>query len=310
MTQAASTSASIGTASSRRMGVVAALLTVAMWTTWITGSRFAMQGAQPLSPVLLAMIRFGTAALVLSPWWWRFRIVPHGAPKLALLGLLFAGLPYQFLVLWGLHHAPAAEAGPLLTGTLPLFIALLSLPILGERIGGLRAVGIALITLGALAITGTGLMDLGGGNWRGHLLILGGAFSWSVYTVAFRRSGLNGVEAAAFVGIWSVLLLLPFGFTEIAAGLRETPAPVLLRQVLVQGVMAGVIALITFTTAVRHLGAARTSAITALTPATVVLVAILLLGEVPGWAELAGCALIAAGVLIASGAVRLRRPRA
>ncbi|MFC7551632.1 EamA family transporter [Pseudoroseomonas wenyumeiae] len=66
--------------------------------------------------------------------------------------------------------------------------------------------------------------------------------------------------------------------------------------------MAGVVALITFTTAVRHLGAARTSAITALTPATVVAVAVLLLGEVPGWPELLGCVLIIAGVVAASGA--------
>jgi drug/metabolite transporter (DMT)-like permease len=289
-----------------RTGLAAALLTVAMWTTWITGTRFAMGGAQPLSPALLALVRFGTAALLLAPWWWRIRLVPRRAPRLALLGLLLAGLPYQFCVLYGLHFAPAAEAGPLLTGTLPMFIALLSALVLGERIGGIRAAGILLITAGVVAITGPGLLDLAGGGWRGHLLILCAALSWSAYTVCFRRSGLTSTEAAAFVGLWSVVVLLPFAAGEISLAFRATPTPVLLQQVLVQGVMAGVVALITFTTAVRHLGAARSSAITALTPATVVAVAVLLLGEVPGWPELLGCVLIIAGVVAASGALKAR----
>ncbi|MBC9176967.1 DMT family transporter [Pseudoroseomonas ludipueritiae] len=307
MTKATPASGGDGFVPSFRAGLAAALLTVAMWTTWIIGSRFAMAGAQPLSPALLALVRFGTAALLLAPWWWRIRLVPRRAPKLALLGLLFAGLPYQFLVLYGLHFAPAAEAGPLLTGTLPMFIALLSALVFRERIGGIRAAGVVLITAGVLAITGSGLLDLAGGGWRGHLLILCAALSWSVYTVFFRRSGLTGTEAAAFVGFWSVVLLLPLAAGEIRAAYQATPTPVLLRQVLVQGVMAGVVALITFTTAVRHLGAARTSAITALTPAAVVAVAVLLLGEVPGWPELLGCALIIAGVVAASGALAPRR---
>ncbi len=291
---------------SLKLGLVGALLTVAMWTTWIIGSRFAMQGGQPLSTSMLAFVRFGTATLLLAPWWWKFRIIPRGVPKLALVGLLLAGLPYQFLVLWGLHFAPVAEAGPLLAGTLPLFIGILSVVLTGDRLNGVRVVGILLITLGATAITGTGLANLASGHWQGHLLILGAAFSWSVYTVAFRYSGLTGVQAAAFVGFWSVVILVPFAASDIITGLRETPVPMLVRQVLVQGVMAGVVALITYTTAVRHLGAARTSAITALTPVISIFVAVQLLGEWPSYFEWAGCLLIVSGVVAASGALTPR----
>jgi drug/metabolite transporter (DMT)-like permease len=292
--------------SSLRIGVLAALLTVVMWTTWTVGSRFAMQGAQPLSPALLAVIRFGTSALLLAPWWWRSGLIPRGVPKLALLGLMIGGLPYQFLVLWGLRYAPASEAGPLLAGTLPLFIGLLSLLMQGEKLSGARIAGILLITLGALAITGTGLLRFADGHWRGHLLVLAAAFSWSLYTVAFRRSGLSGVQAAAFVGLWSVLLLAPFALVPALEGMAQMPVAVLLKHVLIQGIMAGVVALITFTTAVRYLGASRTSAITALTPVAVTLVAMLLLGEAPGLPELTGCLLITSGVVLASGVLRRR----
>ena len=36
------------------------------------------------------------------------------------------------------------------------------------------------------------------------------AFAWSLYTFAFRYSRLSGIEAAAFVGVWSLVVLLPF----------------------------------------------------------------------------------------------------
>ncbi|RVT99119.1 DMT family transporter [Rhodovarius crocodyli] len=289
----------------QRIGWVAALVTVAVWTTWITTSRMAMQGAQPLDGALLAFLRFGTAGVLLAPFWWRFRIIPKQSPKLALLGLLCAGLPYQLLVLEGLHHAPAAEAGPLLTGSLPLFIALLSATVLGEKLGRGRIAGVAFITVGVAFIMGHGLMNLEGGSWRGHLLVLGGALAWSIYTVAFRYSRLSGVEAAAFVSFWSVVLLVPVAGWRVLEGLQTTAPSLLLRHVLIQGVMAGVLALLIFTLALRHIGAARTTAVTALTPVTVTLVAVMLLGEVPSTLELLGCALVVFGVLVTSGVLRL-----
>ncbi|WP_035716008.1 DMT family transporter [Azorhizobium doebereinerae] len=291
---------------SLRLGLIGAVLTVLIWTTWIVSTRFAMQGRQPLAPALLAFIRFGTATIILAPAWWRFRLIPRKAPPLALLGLMAAGLPYQFLVLWGLHYAPAGEAGPLLAGTLPLFIALLSAVALGERITAPRVAGVALITVGVIAITGRGLFDMGAGTWRGHLAILAGSLAWSVYTVAFRYSRLTGLEAAAFVGLWSVIVLVPFGAGEIWAAAQATPGMVLAQQFVTQGVLAGVVALLTYTTAVRNLGAARATALTALTPPAALLTAVFLLGERPDLTQLAGCALIVAGVVAASGVLGAR----
>ncbi|MBE7375695.1 hypothetical protein [Pseudomonas lopnurensis] len=50
-------------------------------------------GSQYLDPALLAFIRFGTASLVLAPWWWRRRRIPREVSPWVLLGLLCAGLP-------------------------------------------------------------------------------------------------------------------------------------------------------------------------------------------------------------------------
>ncbi len=294
-------------APSFRLGLLGALVTVAIWTTWITTTRVAMHGRTPLAPELLAFIRFGTATLLLAPFWWRFRLFPRQSPPLALLGLMAAGLPYQFLVLWGLHFAPVSTAGPLLAGTLPLFIGILSAVVLRERLTPLRILGIALITLGVLAISGEGIASLAGDTWRGALAILGAAFAWSLYTVAFRYSRLSGVEAAAFVGVWSLVVLLPFEAGNIWTAVQATPVTLLAQQLVTQGLLAGVVSLLTYTTAVRHLGPARATALTALTPPAALLTATLLLGEHPQVEELIGCGFIVAGVVAASGALSRAR---
>ena len=288
-----------------RLGLLGALVTVAIWTTWITASRMAMGGATPLDPSLLAFIRFGTAAVLLSPLWLRFRLIPRGASPLALIGLLFAGLPYQFLVLQGFHYAPAAEGGPLLTGSLPLFIALIQALLLREKLGLGRVLGVMFITAGVAFIVGVGLLNFGAGTWRGHLLILAASLSWSLYTVAFRYSGLSGLQAAAFVGLWSVLLLLPFAGFRILDAWQATSAPVLVQQFLIQGLLAGVIALLTYMAALKHIGAANTTAVTALVPVTITIAAVFFLGESPRLLELMGCTLVVAGVLVTSGVLRL-----
>lgn len=74
-------------------------------------------------------------------------------------------------------------------------------------------------------------------------------------------------------------LLLPFSATWVWAEVPHIPLAVLGHQVLLQGLMAGVLWLVTYTTAVRHLGAGHATAITARPPATAIFAAGALLGN-------------------------------
>jgi drug/metabolite transporter (DMT)-like permease len=292
-----------------KIGLLAAIATVASWTTWIISTRIAVDQEAPLSPALLAFIRFGTAAVVLSPYWWRLGVAPKGMKPAVGLGLMFAGLPYLFAVVLGLRYAPATEAGPLLTGTLPLFVGALSVLVLGERFTRHRLAGLALIGAGTLFIVAPSFFRPGSQNWIGHLFVLLGAASWSIYTIAFRKSGLNAVQAASLVGLWSVIALLPFAAADILRDLQTTPATTLLQQIAIQGLLAGVLALILYTTAVTRLGPSRTTAVTAITPVSALLTAFILLGEQPEPLGITGCVLIVAGVVFASGVLVELRAR-
>ncbi|RWR23701.1 DMT family transporter [Sinirhodobacter populi] len=294
-------------------GVAAALVTLAIWTSWIVGTRAAVSGEGYFSPSVLVLIRFGFTAVLLTPVLWRMGLIPKGVKWPALVGLLFSGSPYIFLVGAGLKYAPIADVGPLLPGTVPLMVAGLSALIFGERFTLARRFGLGLIAAGVVAIVAIGPAPLPGMEDKlllGHLLILGGALSWAIYTISLRASGLNGFEATAYVAFWSLVLALPVmapGLREDLARAAQAPLSLWLVQILIQGALAGFVALLTFATAVRWLGPSKTAAITGLTPVTATLAGIPVMGEIPTPVQLVACLGIVLGVGLVTGAIGGRR---
>lgn len=290
-------------------GVLAALVTLSIWTSWIVGTRVAVSGPGYFTPSVLILIRFGFSALLLAPVIWRMRLIPRSVGWPARIGLLLSGAPYVFLVGAGLRHAPIADVGPLLPGTVPLLVAGLSAVIFGERFTLMRKLGLGLIAAGVVLIVATG--TAGEGNrLLGHALILAGALSWAIYTVSLRASGLTGIEATAYVAFWSLVLSVPLMAPTLSADLaRAAQAPLSMwaAQILIQGVLAGFVALLTFATAVRIIGPSKTAAITGLTPVTAMLVGIPVTGEVPGPFQIIACFGIVLGVALVTGALAPRR---
>jgi drug/metabolite transporter (DMT)-like permease len=286
------------------IGVAAALVTVTIWAAWIVATRYAVIGS--LTPESVGLLRFGVAAAVLAPVLWRNGVLPRERGNLWLLMLcvLGAGAPFFLIVATGMRFAPAADIAPLLPGTMPLFTALLAAWLDRDRITGLRWIGYALIVLGDLAIAGSDLFHLGSGAWRGHALIVLGAFLWAVYTVAFRRSRIGAIEAAALIAFWSALILLPLGLAGLVDGVRSGNGLEILLQGVLQGVVTGVIALTCYGIAVARLGAARAAAFAALAPALAAVLAVPVLGETPSLYTVIGLIVTSLGVVLASGVFR------
>lgn len=285
------------------VGVAAALVTVAIWATWMLGTRATVSGDAGVDPAAASFIRYVTTCILLAPWWIRTGPLPRGISAWTLVGLLFAGAPYIWLVGWGLRHTPAAEAGPLLSGTLPLFVAVLAIVFLRERLRASQLAGLAFIAAGVAVIVGSAIHAGNGSAGWGHLIMLASAVVWAIYTIAFRRSGLDALSAAGVISLWSLLMLAPFVSSVIWPALLEMTHADIAFQVLIQGVLGGIVAMATYGSAVQHLGAARASAITAATPAVGLIAAIPLLGERPGVFAIAGCAATVVGVLLASGSL-------
>jgi drug/metabolite transporter (DMT)-like permease len=287
-------------------GWLAALATVMIWGVWAVATRHAV--THDLPPAAVGLLRFGVPALVLIPFSWRTGLFPKDLGPLKALALLGSGAPFFLIVALGMQFAPAAEIGPLLPGTMPLFVALIGWLAFGERPGGVRLIGFALILIGVVCIGGYGLLLTGSGAWRGHLLLLCGACLWGIYTHAYRRSGLSALQAAALIALWSVLLLIPFGTLPLIHAFGNGLAASLVLQLVLQGFLAGVAGIVLYGVAIDRLGASRAAAVSPLSIVLAALIAIPVLGEYPGPAALVGIAMATLGVVLASGIVSRPSP--
>lgn len=289
------------------IGSLIALLTVSIWGSWIVGTRYAVRGT--LQPQDIALLRFIVPAVVLAPYWIHMRAVPEGvAGRHIALITAGSGLPFYLCIAFGLQLAPAAHAGMLLPGTLPLFVALIAFTLLGERFGWRRSTGFALIVIGGIGIGGWSIItDNVEGAWRGHLLFLTGSCLWAIYTHAFRASGLKAQEAVGVMSVWSLCLLGPVYIIIGETGLFTASWTEIGSQLLLQGFISGLIALTTYGLAVERLGASGAAAFAALVPVIVTLLSIPVLGEIPDTPTMIAAACVCTGVFLASGVISPNR---
>jgi drug/metabolite transporter (DMT)-like permease len=297
------------TTSDYARGALYGLAAVCIWASFIVVSRLGVRSS--LTPWDVAAIRFAVAGLLLLPYAMRKGLA---LDRLGWVGVgaivTGCGAPMVLLVNAGLLFAPAAHAGTLFPGVMPLMVAILAAAILKEAFTLQKSVGLVLIAAGALGIVcGTG-GALGTAQNVGHAAFLAAALAWAGYTVAMRQARLDGLHAAAIAAVGSLVLYLPAYALIAGARLFQAPLSDIVLQAVIQGVLTAVVALLLYGRMVGILGATRGAAFVALTPAMTALLGIPVLGEWPSALDWTAIALISLGVYAASGgplpALRLR----
>lgn len=317
--------------SPKTVGVLAAIVTVAIWTSFIVIARATAH--RNLTPLDICLLRFAGAALVLLPWgaWLVYKRARDAAPGLAppswlglsplgfkltaLIGMV-GGIGYACLAYSGFYFAPAAHASVLLPGTLPLSTTLMAVLILKDRVTPVRAIGLGLIFLGDLLVGGASLLQAwtqsGSQVWKGDLLFLAASTCWAVYSVLVRKHALQAVQATIAISVFAFVAYVPvYGLLVLSGGLASklatAPWGEIAFQVMFQGMGSVVISGITFTKMVQHFGPVRSTMITALVPGLSALGAVIFLGEPMYWNLLAGLALVTVGIVFG---VRVQAQRA
>jgi drug/metabolite transporter (DMT)-like permease len=312
------------------VGLAAAVVTVLIWSAFIVIARASAKGT--LAPFDIALVRILGASLVLLPvgiWLARRPKRPGAKPEevsSSLLGLsplslkvtvlcgLFGGLGYAVLAYGGFFYAPAAHASVLMPGSLPLWTSLLAVLILQTPVSGARAIGLLLIVLGDLLVGGASLLHAfdGGDVWKGDLLFMTAALSWSVYSVLARRYRLDAVRAVTAITVFALVSFVPAYAVLLALGwmtsqLGNAPMSEILFQLLFQGVASVAISGITFTRMIEYYGPVRSTMITALVPGLSALGAVVFLGETLSWNLLTGLVCVTVGILFGVRQVALKR---
>lgn len=281
-------------------GAVFGVAAVSIWAGWMAVTRIGV--TTTLNAWDIAALRFGLAGLVLLPVVWRRGMALNtlGWPRLILL-VSGAGAPYALVAAQGLRFASAADAGALIPGVMPLFVALLAAAVLAERFSAQRKVGLVLIFLGIVCIAGASLLAGNLARSGGHVLFLGAAFMWACFTVVMRWAKLVPLHATALVSVGSLIGYVPVYLLVAGKHILDAPIADIALQALYQGLLATVVSLTLFGRAVAILGASSGAAFGALVPAIAALLAIPMLGEFPSLTDWIGIAAISLGVYLASG---------
>ena len=280
-------------------GALYGLAAVSIWSGWIVVARMGLR--TNLTPWDIAALRFGVAGAILLPYvMWRGLAV-HRLGWIGLAAIVLGGAAPVFLANSGLLFAPAAHAGALFPGVMPLMVAILAALLLREEFTRTKKLGFALILPGVLAIVWGSGSELGSLQNLGHGLFICAGLAWAFYTVAMRKARLDGLHAAAISAVGSMLLYLPLFAFISSTNLTRAPWGDMALQAFVQGALTAIVSLLLYGRAVGILGASSGAAFAALCPAMTALMGIPLLGEWPTLLDWAAIGLISAGVYVVSG---------
>jgi len=223
----------------------------------------------------------------------------QGKGILLALGLFGGGLHLAFQWL-GMHYTTATSA-TLYLSTAPIFILLLSRPLLGERIAARQWLGVAVSFCGVALIGTQGRLSLVSFN-VGDALALASMLFWGLYTVflRMRSDDLDTPEFLTVLCAMGLATLLPWVAFEFVQGMQTNLSAPGAMAVLYSAVGSLLLAGAGWTYAVKRIGAARAGASMHLMPGIAVLLSVLFLAEYPRWYHGAGIALILAGVALSS----------
>lgn len=252
--------------------------------------------AQPFNAVrvtLAAVTLLIIAAFGSRPWPDRKRVL-----ALLVLGVLGNGL-YQVLFIQGVARTRAGDAALLIAAT-PAFIALIGRFRGSERISGKGWLGILMSIAGIALVSGAAAFTRTESALVGNLLILGGALSWAFYTVLLKpyMQDIDGVKLSALTMAGGAITLLMFGLPEVLET-RWSEAPgAAYGALLYSGLGALVVAYLFWYRGVRILGPTRTAMYSNLQPVFAVVVAWMVLGEIPTAWQGIGAASIMSGLVL------------
>lgn len=282
----------------KRLGRLAALVTIAIWGTTFIATKLLLED---FTPVEILFLRFALGLLAL------LAADPHplrGTTRRQELTFAAAGLCgvclYYLLENVALTHTLASNVGVILS-TSPFFTAILTRFV--EKGAPLRARFAAGF---AVSMAGICLISFGGARLElhptGDLLALAAALLWACYSVLSRRIsefGYPTVRTTRRVFAYGLLCMLPalagFGFRPDPARLVQ---PGNLFGILFLGLGASALCFVTWGFAVRALGAVTTSVYIYMVPVITVVTSVLVLRERITGPAAFGVLLTLAGLLL------------
>jgi drug/metabolite transporter (DMT)-like permease len=260
------------------LGLMAVVL---IWGLNLTVVKLALNEVAPLA---FNGVRFTLAAVTLLALL-KLYGESYGSPLRDALWLVGAGLlghtAYQIFFIEGIARTTASHAA-LIFGISPVVVALLSMLLGHERVGGAGWGGAALAFAGVYIII-AGKAPAGGPepSLSGDLLVLVAAVCWCLYTVLARPllARHSPLKVTAVSMAWGVLAMLPFCAPPMAGQEWGRVSLGTWGATLYSCLFALVLAYVLWYRSVHKVGNVRTAVYSNLVPVTGTLAGWLILGE-------------------------------
>lgn len=258
-------------------------------------------------PYILGFVRWAGAAMLLLPFTWGkvrgdWPRVRENYRLLILSGLLMpfmgAGLTYVALT-----RTIVVNAGIVQT-SLPIFIALLAWIFLRDRMSGMQMGGAVVAISGVLTIVARGDLGrlLGLSFNEGDMILVVCNLSLAGYSIAVRSIPrvLHPMTLLTVVCVVGAFCHAPFALAELVRGETVQPTLIAAAGLLFVAIFPSVLAIMFWNDAIARIGPSRSGVYMYLTPVFAALGAWLFLDETVELYHWIGCALIVAGVTVAS----------
>lgn len=280
-------------------GHLSALITILIWGTTFISTKVLLSDFQPVE---ILFFRFIIGLLAL------FLIYPRRLKGTTLkqeFTFAAAGLCgiclYYLLENIALTYTMASNVGVIIS-VAPFFTAILSHLFLKkeEKMGAGFFIGFAVAMVGIVLISSNGAaLQL---NPLGDVLALLAAFIWACYSILSRRISeyeYNTILTTRRIFCYGILFMIPAMFLfDFKPGLQRFADPVHLLNLLFLGLGASALCFVTWNSAVKLLGAVKSSVYIYLVPVITVATSFLILHESLTWATCAGTILTLGGLLL------------
>ncbi|MGI9355865.1 MAG: DMT family transporter [Rhizobiaceae bacterium] len=278
------------------------LAAVAIWAVYLSSTRLAV--STTLTPSDVILLRFSVAGLVMLPWVWANNPATLGGVGwwrgFALAAAV--GPPFILVASAAFIYVPLAHGAVLQPSTAAMSSILAAIVLLREKVSASRIFGAAIIVTGITLIATSSHAIIGPEAWKGYVLSLMAGLCWATFTVLIRHWNIGGLHATAAASVISGAVVVPvFFMIDTFDRIAALPGETLVAQIVVQGLLAGVVAIVAYGRAIMHLGASGAALFPALVPATTMVVGIPVTGEWPTSIEWTGAIMATVGLMVAVG---------
>src|SRR5215218_3661689 len=216
-------------------------------------------------------------------------------PRLAILGLLNAALPYLLISAAELHLTASFAA--ILGATVPLFAAAFGARLLGERLTASRFAGLLLGIVGVGVMVGWGPMALDRTTVLSVLAMLVASASYASSGI-YTKLRLKGVSTYSLAFGQQVGALVWLAIPGVLLPPTRVPSPDAVGSLLALGALSTGVAYLLFFKLLERIGPTKTTTVTYLIPIVGMLAGALVLGEPLTGGMLVGLVLVLGSVLL------------